>query len=293
MILAVCGMCDYKHQIAVSQTMINLKGELQEVCIASRRVWWNAKLCRTWVTGTFLKGHRKLVREWFCGCSSRITEFQGLFFSLSAPHLTPSPPPHLQDVSQANCEGGLLPAGILWIRNQKAGRPHERASFFLQSGCRCVQGGNENGEILPSLRCNQEDCAMQQSISGSCFLGKYSDYLALWQRWMWMERKSLPFRSSQSRKWQTSWASVLCISVVRFVKVSSHVIGRVFYYCACWVVVYTDYFSIELLYNHLVLDLTFHSLFRQQGTRLYVFITDLYYNGVTRSHCLQSYPVLL
>lgn len=150
MILAVCGMCDYKHQIAVSQTMINLKGELQEVCIASRRVWWNAKLCRTWVTGTFLKGHRKLVREWFCGCSSRITEFQGLFFSLSAPHLTPSPPPICKTWAKQTVSGVCYLLASFESEIRRQGGPTREPPFFFKVAADVSREEMKMGKYCPA-----------------------------------------------------------------------------------------------------------------------------------------------
>lgn len=55
MILAVSGMCDYKYQIAGSQTIINLK-ELQEVYIAS----WSGLKCMVKSKALQDTGHRNV-----------------------------------------------------------------------------------------------------------------------------------------------------------------------------------------------------------------------------------------
>lgn len=120
--LGMSAMCIQKYQIAVSRIILKPQEELQEVYLS-----WS---CFKRVTQS--KALYQKARELFLNNIKSLPESESVFSlqSLVDRHsLSPSACSILclQDMGQS--EYCLVPAGILWMRSQRAGRP-DQGCFF-------------------------------------------------------------------------------------------------------------------------------------------------------------------
>lgn len=162
-------MCNYKYQIAFSKMGIKPEGDLQEFYVAS---WGGFKpvlesKAHLKGTGTSLRGNHKQAKEGFFWLQfSNDSILETLTLSVSPP---------------------TFPICTAWARQPESRDCYLLTSFGWSSECRearecvwrgegellsCTGKGKVHGVILSSLRCDQGDCAMQQSISKSCFPGE-------------------------------------------------------------------------------------------------------------------------